>query len=39
MIGGQMRKRDGKLLVADLTRKQFTLRDSGQRIVSEFAAL
>jgi cytosine/adenosine deaminase-related metal-dependent hydrolase len=37
MIAGQIRKRNGKLLVGDLTRKQLTLRDSGQRIVSEFA--
>jgi 5-methylthioadenosine/S-adenosylhomocysteine deaminase len=39
MIAGEIKKRNGKLLTAGVAQKQAKLVDSGQRIVSEFAAL
>jgi cytosine/adenosine deaminase-related metal-dependent hydrolase len=39
MIAGEIKKRNRKLLTAGVAQKQAKLVDSGQRIVSEFAAL
>jgi hypothetical protein len=38
-IAGEIKKRNRKLLTAGVAQKQAKLVDSGQRIVSEFAAL